>query len=106
MIVEKAAVRKREEEEGGRRREKKRESTRYWSTCKHEGTGFHALKYLSVGSIRARRNGCAGGSPKWRKEGSLFSVPSIEGERAREPRGAHLSLTRREVRVLKAAWCG
>ena len=50
------------------------------------------------------------------KNGSPFWDPSIEGERARELRGAHPSLTRRlpwlavahparEVRVFKAAWC-
>jgi hypothetical protein len=50
------------------------------------------------------------------KKGSPFWAPSLESERAREPRGAHPSLTRspsltlahpaREVRVFKAAWCG
>jgi hypothetical protein len=51
------------------------------------------------------------------KKESPFWDPSIEGQRAREPRGAHPSLTRRspwltlahparEVRVFKAAWCG
>src|SRR3984885_14159958 len=43
---------------GERRREKRGEST---GCCRRAGTGFHALKYLSVGSTRARRSGCAGG---------------------------------------------
>ena len=52
------------------------------------------------------------------KKGVYFGTHrSFGGERAREPRGAHPSLTRRspwltlanparEVRVIKAAWCG
>ena len=94
---------------GRGRREKKRESTCCLSNCGHRGMGFHTLEYLSVGSTRARRCGCAGGSPFW--------DPSLEGERAREPLGAHPSLTHcspwvtvahpaHDVLVLKAAWCG
>src|ERR1700722_18379076 len=65
----------------------------------------HALEYLSVRSIRMRRSGCVGGNPKWRKEGRLFWDPSIKGERAREPRGAHLSLTRRSPWLTLLARC-
>jgi hypothetical protein len=32
--------------------------------CGYDGTSFHALKYLSVGSTRARRSGYVGGSLK------------------------------------------
>ena len=56
-----------------------RESTRY----RYDGTGFHALKYLSVGAQNSV------------KKGVHFENPSIEDERAREPRGARPSLTRR-----------
>ena len=55
-------------------------------TAGMKGTGFHVLKYLSVGSTRARRGGCAGRELKNSvKKGSPFWDPSIEGERAREP---------------------
>src|ERR1700733_14114670 len=78
---------------GERRREKRGEST---GCCRRAGTGFHALKYLSVGSTRARRSGCAGREAKNSvKKESPFWDPSIKDERTREPRGAHPSLTRR-----------
>jgi hypothetical protein len=88
-----------EEGEGGRRSGKARIVDQTAGMCGHDGMGFHALKYLSVGSLRARRSGCAGGSQKCRKDGSPFWDPSIEGGRAREPRGAHFSLVRRLPRL-------
>jgi hypothetical protein len=45
------------------------------------------------------------GAQKERKEESPFWDPSTEGERAREPRGAHPSLTRRSPSLtLLARW--
>jgi hypothetical protein len=48
MMV-KAAVRR-------MRREKGQETGKHplLTNCRHDGTGFYALKYLSVGSTRAR----------------------------------------------------
>jgi hypothetical protein len=39
-----------------RRREKGQETGKHplLTNCRHNGTGFYALKYLSVGSTRAR----------------------------------------------------
>jgi hypothetical protein len=50
-----------EDGEGRRRSGKARVADQTAGTT---GTGFHALRYLSVGSTRARRSDCAGGSPK------------------------------------------
>ena len=53
----------------------------------HTG-GFHVLEYLWVGSTSETKQ-FHRRQPKIANEGSLFFDPSIEGERAREPRGAH-----------------
>jgi hypothetical protein len=52
---------KKEEGEGGRRSGRARVTDQKY---RFDGTGFHALKYLSVGSTMRRRSGCAGGSSK------------------------------------------
>jgi hypothetical protein len=67
MMVEKAAVgrgrrrEKKEGEEGGRRSGKARVADQTAGMMERVSTPF---KYLSVGSTRARRSGCAGGSPE------------------------------------------
>ena len=88
-----------EEGEGGRRSGKARVVDQ---TAGMTERGFHTLKYLSVGSTRARRSGCAGGSPT---EGSPFGTHRSGGERAREPRGAHPSLTRSSPWLTLLARC-
>ena len=102
-MVEKAAVGR------GRRREKKQESTCCRSNCGHDGTGFHAFKYLSVGSTRRDEAVAQEGARNSVKRVHL-GEPSIESERTREPRGAQPSLSlahpAREVGVFKRLGVG
>jgi hypothetical protein len=71
VVVEKTAVgrgRREQEGEGGRRREKEEEEAGKHALliklqARRNGLPT-ALSILSVGSTRARRSGCAGGSPK------------------------------------------
>jgi hypothetical protein len=71
---------------------------------------------ICLSDPQGRDEAVAQGAQNSVKKGGPFWDPSIEGERAREPRGAHPSLTlahpgsplthpAREVRVFKAAWC-
>src|SRR5665213_2748233 len=99
MMVEKAAVGR------GRRREKKRESTRSDQTA---GMAERAATPLSIclSDPQGRDETVTQeGAQNSVKKGSPFWAPSIEGERAREPRGAHPSLTRRSPSLtLLARW--
>jgi hypothetical protein len=81
---------------------------------RHGGMGFHALKYLPIGSIRRDEAVAQEGAQNSVKKGVHFGT---HRSRVSESRGAHPSLTRhspslilaypaREVRSVKAAWCG
>jgi hypothetical protein len=90
MMVEKAAVGRGR----GRRREKKRESKRGDRTAGMAEQAATPLGYLSVGSTRATRSGCVGGS---QRKGVHFG-----DHRSRaNVHGSHETLILRKVGVLK-----